>query len=590
MANIYVNGGDGSTTGYYAVPKWTALQAVLSTDNGGRGTYRRQLAAPAIGSERVFRCTVSGTTGAAEPAWVLTKNGVTAADGTATWTECTGQELDQGPVGGIWTAPHARMLNAIAATWSTSNDTYYKGSNDVGDTQAAALSLVLPGTSALPNKVLSVTQTTVPPTSSNIAPGAVIATTGASVVNINGATGVAYWNGITFSIGSGASAASLIVCNNQLVSPYVFDNCKFTMVATTSANSFSFGNAGVKGVKIILNNPTFKFAGASQKITFNAPNFIWRGGSVDAAGSIPTVLLGGAGTSSFILLEGVDLSAMGAGKTIVGEMNAATVTRIKDCLLGSGVTIAAATTAPGQVTYVERSDSGATNYRLEKYDHYLGSELTETTIVRTGGATDLTTPFSRKLSPTANTQWFLPLEGIRIGDWNDTVGSSVTVIIEGLQDPRTSVSLPLNDAIWFDAEYLGSAGNPLGSVASGTKADILATGSALTASTAAWDSLVAARVNSTTYSIGNAIKVASNPGRVFICTAGGAAAGSEPVGYASAVDGGSVTDGAATFKAAVRFNQTLTFTPQMKGYIYVTPKAANPSGIYYFCPALTKVP
>jgi hypothetical protein len=50
------------------------------------------------------------------------------------------------------------------------------------------------------------------------------------------------------------------------------------------------------------------------------------------------------------------------------------------------------------------------------------------------------------------------------------------------------------------------------------------------------------------------------------------------------VDGGSVTDGTAVFRAGERFKLTSTFTPQLAGPIYVRPKAGRVSSTYYIDP------
>ena len=66
--------------------------------------------------------------------------------------------------------------------------------------------------------------------------------------------------------------------------------------------------------------------------------------------------------------------------------------------------------------------------------------------------------------------------------------------------------------------------------------------------------------------------VASNPGRVFFCTQAGTSNGTEPAGYATAVDGGSVTDNGAVFRAGWRFSFSVNVTspnPQIAGYGYV---------------------
>ncbi len=121
-------------------------------------------------------------------------------------------------------------------------------------------------------------------------------------------------------------------------------------------------------------------------------------------------------------------------------------------------------------------------------------------------------------------------------------------------------------------------------------ADALQAGATVTASTQAWDA-TATRANTTVYALGNIIKLASNVGRVFVCTTAGTSAGSEPAGYASAVDGGSVTDGTAVFRAAWRQKATVTFTPAMKGVVRARANTAlassTPGGIVYFDPKLT---
>jgi hypothetical protein len=105
------------------------------------------------------------------------------------------------------------------------------------------------------------------------------------------------------------------------------------------------------------------------------------------------------------------------------------------------------------------------------------------------------------------------------------------------------------------------------------------TGTAYSADTSGWDTGVTARANSHAYSVGDIIKTSSNPGRILFCTASsGNSAASEPGGYATAVDGGSVTDGSCTFRAGSRFLMTVSVTPQMQGFIYTHVRAL--SGVY----------
>ncbi len=99
-----------SSNKHAAVAQWAANTVYAA------GALRRQLATPAQGNERVFRCTTPGTSGAAEPAWILTAQSTTS-DGTAVWTECTGES---------WNAPHA-SIDAALDSAITEFDTIYVG-------------------------------------------------------------------------------------------------------------------------------------------------------------------------------------------------------------------------------------------------------------------------------------------------------------------------------------------------------------------------------------------------------------------------------------------------------------------------------
>ena len=80
---FYLNYGNGSSTGYYAVGVWAATTAYTV------GQFVRQTA-PAVGNERLFICIVAGTSLVAEPTWILTKGAKTVEAAGPTWMECTG--------------------------------------------------------------------------------------------------------------------------------------------------------------------------------------------------------------------------------------------------------------------------------------------------------------------------------------------------------------------------------------------------------------------------------------------------------------------------------------------------------------------
>ena len=224
---------------------------------------------------------------------------------------------------------------------------------------------------------------------------------------------------------------------------------------------------------------------------------------------------------------------------------------------------------PTIVDFVRCSNGGVTygNWRFTGQ----GNLTTSTAVARTGGASDGGTAVSHQIVGAGNMTVAQPMPAIPITIWNSVTGTNRNVTLYGVIN---AAAVPLNSEFWFDVEYFGSSSGPLGSFATGGPASVLASGSALTADTSTWDSGATARANSHPYNVGDIIKLASNPGRVFFCTSGGTSAGSEPGGYASAVDGGSVTDGAAVFRAGCRFSLTVTLSspqPALAGYLTAQP-------------------
>lgn len=265
----YVNYGDGSTTGYYAVPVWPGALAAVTA-----GTWCRQLATPTVGNERCFVCVDAGTTGAAEPVWVVTRGADSAAniDGTVKWMECTGMagpcgDLTNAPVwvasrvltlgevyydsvsgslqacttagtsktgaaptfsatAGVtttdntvtWTSlgptsnyttafkyPHNRLKNALTATWGAAGNSFAVSSIHA-ETQAAANQIIPLGTPASPQFVYCISNSTTL-ASPTLATSATITTTGNNALSIAtlAATVAVYIYGLGFVCGSGAT-------------------------------------------------------------------------------------------------------------------------------------------------------------------------------------------------------------------------------------------------------------------------------------------------------------------------------------------------------------------------------------------------
>ncbi len=128
-------------------------------------------------------------------------------------------------------------------------------------------------------------------------------------------------------------------------------------------------------------------------------------------------------------------------------------------------------------------DSGDTHYRYRKSTQF-GTIQDETTLVRTGGASDGATTYSLKMVTNANSEYpICTLDAPEIVQWNDTVGSAITATVEILFDSATALN---DDEVWVEVMYLGTSGVPLASFISDEKADVLATAAAQTSSSVTW--------------------------------------------------------------------------------------------------------
>lgn len=407
---------------------------------------------------------------------------------------------------------------AAALSGKTSGDVFYV-SDDHSENSATAITLTFPGTNANPNLVYCVDHAgSVPPVSADRRTTASIATTSNSSITQSGSAVI---DGVVFTAGNSTGSASLTFSNAGGNSTKLI-NCALA-INSTGSGRINNGTSGINAPKLELVNTTVQFAGTSQLIAlFGA--FVWRNTPSAVAGvTIPSTLF--SFTSSRqggVVCEGVDLSAV-AG-TLIDPTNSGGASIIfKDCKMNAAVTVSANQSTPGNNGIeVLNCDSSGTNYRNERY-RYAGTLTTETTIVRTGGASDGTTPVSHKIVTTANSSFNAPFESVPLAIWNDTVGSSVTATVYGIWGGG---SVPNNDDIWVEAEYLGSSGSPLGSFISSGKADGLASNVALSSDASSW--------------------------------------------------GGSTT----------AFKTTVTFTPQQKGLIYLTVKAAKASSTFYIDPKI----
>ena len=378
--------------------------------------------------------------------------------------------------GSTWALAKATLAAALTAAGA--GGTVYM-SQAHAETQAIHMTLTSPGTAGSPVRVICCNDGAEPPTATATT-GSVSTTTGRNITF----SGVAYYYGVGFSAGSGLASAQIYFTNGAALW-LRFDTCRLAL-GGTSGGRFYVGETGsTRETLIEFVETILKFSMTPQGIIASCP-FVWRGGSVDPTGTIPTELFkeNAAGNIAFVQLEGVDLSALGSGKTLVAQPSTSNggFFRFTNCKLHASVAISSGTIAGqgGAVIDLVNCDSGDTNYKYSK-KVYQGDITQETTIKRTGGASDGVTGFSRKFVSTANAKFYAPLVGPWFKFWHSTL-SSITVAIEIVTDNVT-----LTDAeAWVEVLHQGTSGYPLGVFENDRTADILATGANQTSSSETW--------------------------------------------------------------------------------------------------------
>lgn len=377
----------------------------------------------------------------------------------------------------------AATTMAAAVTGSAAGDNIYVSSTHSA-TGLASQTLTFPGTASNPLKVVSVSDSAAPPTA--VAAGGSEALT-ASANWVVGPFG--YVEGLTFSAGTGTSSTgSITLASGTGAQSSEFKGCTFTLNNTGSASRILFQSSNFSAAsRVAAKDCTFTLANqAAQGISIGGRVLI-SGGSVSGPASYTT---GGlfqtqaSGRNTYAEIENFDLSGVGAGTHLVGSSTASMITKIMNCRLPTSWTgtLFTGTRFSGQRVSMYNCDNADTNYRLWIED-YAGAIRDETTIVRTGGASDGVTPISWRMVSNADANNLtVPLRSDPIVVWNTTTGSAVTVTVELVTD---GVTLTNADA-WLEVDYLGTSGVPLGASVSSKVASLLTTPANYASSTVAW--------------------------------------------------------------------------------------------------------
>lgn len=374
---------------------------------------------------------------------------------------------------GSWAAAATTLVSGITGGASTDN---FWVASDHSESSAAAQSIPYATSGVTVVTVVSVNRAgSVPPVAADVLNGGTVTTTGAFAITAS--SGRAYVRGLTFNCGTGATAASLTLTGTHMI----YDKCNFNIPNTAAASVLSVNNGSTTLAELV--DCSMSFGATGQSVT-TPGRLSWRNSAAVAAltGTVfPTTLIVTASALSSIDMVGLDLDLLGSGKTIVGAAVVSRVT-LTNCKLNASVTVAATpTTRHALGTYVIGCHSTTNVARNEIY-LYTGTLTTETTIVRTAGASDGTTAYSWKIVPTANNSRRDPFKTFDGALWGTSTGASKTLTVHIVTD---NVSLT-DQEIWLEVEYLSSTATPISTFSSDSGANYLTTGTAQATSTEAW--------------------------------------------------------------------------------------------------------
>lgn len=295
-------------------------------------------------------------------------------------------------------------------------------------------------------------------------------------------------HGMEFVAGANytGSAARITMSSVNTYGVHSFKKCRFKCAGTGSWPLIFGGFTAGRRRQFNVDYCYFNFAAAGQSIQPYSGELFITGAILE--GTTPTSLLVplASNENSQVVFQDSDLSSVTGNLVSVASAEGGHDILFMRCKLGAGVALTTGTRTRvlADQVRVENCDSADTNYRLA-WDKGQGTVVSETTLVKTGGASDGVTGLSWKMATNANAAYpNVPLNSPQIiSEWITATGSAKTVTVDILHDSATALN---DDEVWLEIEYLGTSGFPLGTQADDAKADILATAAAQASSTATW--------------------------------------------------------------------------------------------------------
>ena len=431
MATYYINSGNGSfwTPGtVYNIGDIVCSRAE-QTDDDKRC--------------RVYECTTGGTSHATtEPTWNYFSVGNTTNDNNVVWTT-------RAPT--TWDLAHPSLILFLSkSSYHALGDIIkvHDAHNEVVASGDAYNILNSAGTYNNPVKVVCVDKDN----ADALSTGAVVACQRAIKIFVNYITSINIkwiFSGDT-TRGSGCGVI------------FIGDGTITVLELDGASNSF-LGEGDNDSASLEIYNGNVELNNAANILGLTNGILIWKNGTLIAPNGSTYVFNMSSVYNKKLLVEDVDLTAVGAGTLINVTNSEATVADFIRCKLPSNLSaISSAFNAVGNV--------GKINLHSCSYDKLTygftessaeGIVGDETSIVRTGGASDGITPISWKMVSSAGVNEFGPhLETPSINIWNEST-SEITLTIHGIIDSATNLQ---SDEVWIEVSYPKDATSGLGAL------------------------------------------------------------------------------------------------------------------------------
>ena len=537
MANYYV-----SSVKWAAFTLWAASTAY---------TVGQIVKRPGSTNVRVYRCEVAGTSGASEPSWSTTSNSTTTDNGI-TWRCITGM-----PAYG-WDGCGDTINNLRAIVTATNVDVFFVDSthNEDGTTvnagDAQAISVNAAGS--------------VPPVKADYQRGAVCRKTTTGTLNILGG----HYQGIDFIADTGSASGSINVSNGNQGN--TLSDCLLYLKNTNSSSSITL-SATLGGFAEWTNNTKVRFGGhTGQFINNSNVGLTWSNSdasdTISSDGVMPVSLfnISGAYNGGTINCRGLDLSGFTGTRLLASTASHNFL--FEDCLLADGVALTNNNAGEigldgANIKFINCSRvTNPTKQSMTAYEVVYAKDFTTACVLSDTPDFGSGKQAERSRITMTNSYGFAS-RGLVLKKWNNST-SAVTAKVRGVYFGPT---LPDKGHFFLECSYPKDANNSLTKsvVDVSRRLDTTATDT----TTDDWTSGAAARQNSTSYIRGDFVKVASNPGKIFIADNAVAqtSAASEPAAFATANYGDTITDNGVTWLCGIPFKVEAQFTAARAGFV-----------------------